>query len=125
MGGLWPQLTGSISQLTPKASAKGVGVPSLADEPVLLLGCLEGRRPLGEVGSPGLPSWTLLPGPEQAAGGPSEDPRLTLAIPNPENYLNTTLFLLSLLSQRCPPPEWGGSNLCCRFWGQETSTSGT
>lgn len=89
MGGLWPQLTGSISQLTLTASAKGVGVPSLADEPVLLLGCLEGCRPLGEVGSPGLPSWTLLPGPEQAAGGPSEDPRLTLAIPNPEKYLNT------------------------------------
>lgn len=89
MGGLWPQLTGSISQLTLTASAKGVGVPSLADEPVLLWGCLEGRRPVGEMGSPGLPSWTLLPGPEQAAGGPSEDPRLTLAIPNPENYLNT------------------------------------
>lgn len=31
----------------------------------------------------------MLPGAEQAAGGPSEDPGLTLAPPDPDNYLNT------------------------------------
>lgn len=42
----------------PAGQHQGVAVPSLADEFILLWGCSEGVRLLGEVGSPGLPSWT-------------------------------------------------------------------
>lgn len=120
----------SISQLTLMTSAKGVGVPSLADNPILLSGCLEGSRPLGEVGSLGLPSWTMLPGAEQAAGGPSEDPGLTLASPDLDNYLNTLWcyhpFPFCYCSHSAALPQSGEEVPCaCRFWGQEASTRRT
>lgn len=45
----------------PDDQHQDVGVLSLADELILFWGCSEGTRPLGKLGSPGLPSWTTLP----------------------------------------------------------------
>lgn len=109
----------SVKSAHPAAECQGVGVPGLADEFILLLGCSEGIRPLGEVGSPGLPSWTTFP----RAGQVTEAPLKTLA-----SLLNSLVAplasLQSLCSHRAALPQAGGSTLCGWFWGQEATTSG-
>lgn len=84
----------------PAGQHQGVAVPSLADEFILLWGCSEGIRPLGEVGSPGLPSRTT----SLRAGRWPEAALKTL--PHLEHAGGTTRFLaVTLFPQRGPPPN--------------------
>lgn len=129
MGGPWPQLAGSISQLALLASAKGWVCPAW---PMSLSFFRAVRRAAGPWGRWEAPACLAGPRGQGLRGqqeAPPKDSDLTLASSHPGNCLNsgaTTPFLaVTLFPQRCPPPERGGSTLCCRFWGQEASTSGT
>lgn len=83
------RLAGGISQLTLLASTRAWVCPTLADQPIL-----------GAVGRAAGPwgRWEALAclagppvkgGGDQAAGGASEDPGLTLVSPHPANYSNS------------------------------------
>lgn len=128
MGGLWPQLA-SVS--SPAGQHQGVGVPSLANEPVLLAQLVGGQQTPGGGRKPRLGYLERI---ARGRAGSQEAPLKTLTIfcqLPPCQLLEQSVVvpppsLLSLLfPEHCPPPEQGGSTLCCWFWGQEASTSGT
>lgn len=128
MGGLWPQLAGSINQLNLLATARGWVCPTWQMSPSSWPGLFRGQQAPGGGGKPSL---AYLDHITRGQAGSQEAPLKTLAQSPSSQLLEESVVasppcLLSLLfPECCPPPEWGGSTLCSQFWGPEATTGGT